>query len=52
MLLFGLSLLVLALLLLGMVLLFPVLLLLCVSRSSDSEKQGQNGCAGDSELFS
>jgi hypothetical protein len=48
---FGLSLLVLALLLLGMVLLFALLLVLCVSRSSDSEKQRQNGCTGDSNYF-
>ena len=40
--------LVLTLLLLGMVLFFALLLVLCVSRSSDSEKQRQNGCAGDS----
>src|SRR5712692_956200 len=51
MLLFRLGLLVLALLLFGMVLLFAVLLLLCVGRSSDSEKQRQNGCAGDSNYF-
>jgi hypothetical protein len=47
MLLGGFGLLVLALLLLGVVLLFPLLLVLCTSRSSDSEKQRQNGCAGD-----
>ena len=34
-----------------MVLLFAVLLLLCVCRSSDSEKQRQNGCADDSNWF-
>jgi len=44
---FGLGLRVLALLLLGMVLLLALLLMLCVSRSGDSEKQGQNGCAND-----
>jgi hypothetical protein len=49
-LLFGLGLLVLALLL-GMVLLCALLLLLCVCRSSDSEKQRQNGCAGYSNHF-
>ena len=48
MLLFGFGLLVLALLLLGMVLLFALLLVLCVSRSSKSKKQRQNGCVGDS----
>ena len=48
-LLLGFGLLVLILLLLGVVLLFAALLLvLCVSRSSNSEKQRQNGCAGDS----
>jgi hypothetical protein len=51
MLLFGLGLLVLALLLLGMVLLFALLLVLCINRSSDSEKQRQNNCAGDSGYF-
>jgi hypothetical protein len=48
MLLFRLGLLVLALLLCGMVLLFALLLMLCVSRSSECEKQRQKGCAGDS----
>ncbi len=48
---FGLGFLVLALLLLGMVLLFALLLVLCVRRSSDSEKQRQNGCAGDTNHF-
>ena len=51
MLLFGLGLLLLALLLIGMVLLFAPLLLLCICRSSDREKQRQNGCAGDSNYF-
>jgi len=51
MLLFGLGLLVLALLLLGMVLFCALLVLLCVRRSSDTEKQRQNGCAGDSNYF-
>ena len=50
MLLFGLRLLVLALLLFGMILLFALLPLLCVGRG-DSEKQRQNGCAGDSNHF-
>ena len=44
-LLLGSGLLVLTLLLLGMVLFF--VLVLCVSRRSDSEKQRQNGCTGD-----
>ncbi len=51
MLLLGLGLLVLALLLLGMVLLCALLVLLCIRRSGDSEKQRQNGCAGDSNYF-
>jgi hypothetical protein len=51
MLLFGFALLVLALLLFAMVLLFALLLMLCVGRSSDSEKQTQDGCAGDSNYF-
>jgi hypothetical protein len=51
MLLFGLGLLVLALLLFGMAFLFVLLLLLCVGRSSDSEKQGQGRCADDSSYF-
>src|SRR6266849_4070183 len=51
MLLLGLGLLVLALLLLGMVLLCALLVLLCIRRSGDSEKQRQNGCAGDSYYF-
>ncbi len=38
-------------LLLSMVLLFALLFVLSVSRSGDSEKQGQNGCAGDSDYF-
>jgi hypothetical protein len=41
----------LSVLLLGMVLLCVLLVLLCVRRSSDSEKQRQNGCAGDSDYF-
>jgi hypothetical protein len=49
MLLFGLGLLLFVLLL--MVLLFAVASLLCVGRSSDSEKQRKNGCAGDSNCF-
>jgi hypothetical protein len=36
-------------LLLGMILLFVLLLVLCVDRSRDSEQQGQNRCAGDSD---
>jgi hypothetical protein len=48
MLLCGFGLLVPSLLLLGMGLLFALLLVLCVCWSSDSEKQRQNGCAGDS----
>ena len=48
---FGLGLLVFALLLLGMILLFALLLLLCADRSSDSEKEGQNGGTGDSTYF-
>jgi hypothetical protein len=48
---FGLGLLVLALLLLGMVLLFALLLVLCVNRSGDSEKQRQNGSARDSNYL-
>src|SRR5229473_2982144 len=51
MLLLGLGLLVLALLLLGMVLLCALLVLLFIRRSGDSEKQRQNGCAGDSNYF-
>src|SRR6202047_171095 len=51
MLLFGLGLLVLALLLLGMVLLCALLFLPRVGRSSNREKQRQNGCAGDSNYF-
>jgi hypothetical protein len=51
MLLFGLGLLLLALLLIGMVVLFAPLFLLCVGRSSNREKQRQNGCAGDSNYF-
>jgi hypothetical protein len=47
MLLGGFGLLVLTLLLLGVVLLFALLLVLCVSRSSDSEKQRQDGFAGE-----
>src|SRR6266849_792554 len=50
-LLFVLGLLVLALFLLGMVLLCALLFLLCVGRSSNREKQRQNGCAGDSNYF-
>ena len=42
----------LSMLLLGMVLLCALLLVLCVSRSSDSEKQRENGCAGDFQLLS
>ena len=38
-------------LLLRMVLLFALLLALGVRRSSDSEKQRQYGCAGDSKYF-
>jgi hypothetical protein len=38
-------------LLLGMVLLCALLVLLCIRRSGDSEKQRQNGCAGDSNYF-
>ena len=34
-----------------MVLLFPLLPLPGVGRSSDSEKQGQDGCAGGSNYF-
>src|SRR6266403_1359100 len=49
MLLFRFGLLVLALFLCGVVLLFALLLVLCISRSSDSEKQGQKNCAGDSK---
>ena len=41
----------LSMLLLGMVLLCALLLLLCIRRSRDSEKQRQNGCAGDSNCF-
>jgi hypothetical protein len=51
MLLFRLGLLVLALLLCGMVLLFALLLMLCVNRSSESEKQRQKGCARDSNYL-
>lgn len=51
MLLFRLGLLVLALLLCGMVLLFALLLMLSVNRSSESEKQRQKGCAGDSNYL-
>jgi hypothetical protein len=47
----GFALLMLALLLFGTVLLFVVLLLLRVRRTTDSEKQRQNGCAGDSNNF-
>jgi len=47
MLLFGLGLLGLGLLL-GMVLLIALLVVLCIRRSSNSEKQRQNGCAGNS----
>ena len=47
-LLFGLGLLA---LLLGMVLLFALLRVLCVSRSSDSEEQRQNGRAGESNYL-
>src|SRR5579864_1597195 len=50
-LLFGLGLLVLALLLCGMVLLVALLLVLCVSRGCDSEKQRQSRCADDSNDF-
>jgi hypothetical protein len=50
-LLFGLGLLLPALLLFGMVFLVAPLLLLCVGRSSDSEKQTQDGCAGESNYF-
>ena len=46
-LLFGFGLLLITLLLLGMVLLFSLLVMLCVSRSSDSKKQRQNGRAAD-----
>src|ERR1700757_4965321 len=46
-LLLGFGLLVLTLLLLGVILLFALLLVLCISRGSNSEKQRQNGCAGD-----
>jgi hypothetical protein len=41
----------LSMLLLGMVLLCALLVLLCIRRSGDSEKQRQNGCAGDSNYF-
>jgi len=41
----------LSMLLLGMVLLRALLVLLCIRRSGDSEKQRQNGCAGDSNYF-
>jgi hypothetical protein len=34
-----------------MVLLFALLLMLCVSRSSDAEKQRQSRCADDSNYF-
>lgn len=37
--------------LLRMILFLALLLVLCVSRSGDSEKQGENGCAGDSNYF-
>ena len=46
----GLALLVPALLL-GMVILFALLFVLGVNRSRNSEKQGQNGCAGNSNYF-
>ena len=39
------------LLLFGMVLLVALLFVLSVNRNSDSENQGQNGCAGDSNSF-
>ena len=45
------GLLVRVLLLFGMVLLFALLLLLCAGRSSDSQKQRQDSCAGDSNCF-
>ena len=51
MLLVGLTLVLLALCLCRMVLLFALLLLFRVGSSSDSEKQRQDGCAGDSNHF-
>ena len=47
-LLFRFGLVVLALLLLRMILFFALLLLLCIGRSRNSEKQRKNGCAGNS----
>jgi hypothetical protein len=41
----------LSMLLLGMVLLCALLVLLCIRRSGDSEKQRQNSCARDSNYF-
>ena len=38
-------------LLVRLALFFALFLLLCVARSSDSEKQRQNRCAGDSNYF-
>jgi hypothetical protein len=49
--LFGFGLPVLASFVLRTVLLIPLLLVLRVGRSSHSEKQTQNGCAGDSNYF-
>lgn len=51
MLLFGLGLLLLALSSFGMVLILAALVMLCVSRSSDSKRHRQNGCAGDCNYF-
>jgi hypothetical protein len=48
---FWLGLLLLALLLFGTVLLFVLLILLSISRSGDSEKQRQNGCAREFNYF-
>jgi len=49
--LFRFRLLMLTLLLLGMVLFFALLLVLCIGRTSDSEKQRKNGCARNVNYF-
>ena len=49
--LFRFALLVLTLLLLGMVLFFVLLLVLCIARTRDYDKQRKNGCGGNSKYF-
>jgi hypothetical protein len=48
---FGLCLLVLVLLLVGVTILFVFLIVLCVYRGSNPEKQSQYGCADDSSCL-